>query len=436
MTHPRRLLYIRGFGGPRGDFAAEELAGVADEVVTVYARMIDGSPYEPGARAALARLGPVLDAPDLSTVERAVCEQYGANAVSGIVTFCELALPVTMRLAKRLGVTHHDAAAAALRDKHVQRQRLAQAGLPVPRSRIVDPARPYDALSYVGLPAVLKPCRGAGSSATCLVEDRAQLESLLDEAVRLHARTLLSPGSDPVFVLEEYLRPAAVTYDGRLAGYVSVESVVAGDVVHHLGVTDKFPMAEPFREVGDLVPSVAPAPVRSAVEAVAGAAIAGLGITTGMVHTEVQLTADGPRIIEVNGRAGGPMPYLYRAAAGYKMVREAARVALGEAPSGRPAFDRHAMYWTPQSPPYDVELTALEGVDAVRRLAGVLAADTCGQVPRLMRYKLAGPGGGTLLTALAVAPGRADLYALCDRLSGALVPHYRDGAEDAAVAGH
>ena len=58
-------------------------------------------------------------------------------------------------------------------------------------------------------------------------------------------------------------------------------------------------------------------------------AIKALGITSGITHTEIKLTADGPRIIEVNGRLGGYVSEIIKRASGIDLVKAALMIALG-----------------------------------------------------------------------------------------------------------
>jgi biotin carboxylase len=55
-----------------------------------------------------------------------------------------------------------------------------------------------------------------------------------------------------------------------------------------------------------------------------------LGVRVGFLHTEIKLTPDGPRVIEVNGRLGGDIPDMMTHAAGVDLLSMSKRVALGE----------------------------------------------------------------------------------------------------------
>jgi biotin carboxylase len=89
---------------------------------------------------------------------------------------------------------------------------------------------------------------------------------------------------------------------------------------------------EPFRETGMLLPSTLSEQDSVAVLALDAAATAALGVRHGITHTEIKLTPDGPRVIEVNGRLGGYVPGILKQATGINLVQIAVQVALGMEP--------------------------------------------------------------------------------------------------------
>ena len=97
-----------------------------------------------------------------------------------------------------------------------------------------------------------------------------------------------------------------------------------------------------------------------------------LGVDVGCLHTEIKLTIDGPRVIEVNGRLGGGIPEMLELASGVSLFNVAARVAVGEQISlGRLPCDRVAYLFYMQAPYEAAKLNSLDGLDRVRALDGV-----------------------------------------------------------------
>ncbi|WND39953.1 hypothetical protein RI578_39280 [Streptomyces sp. BB1-1-1] len=93
-------------------------------------------------------------------------------------------------------------------------------------------------------------------------------------------------------------------------------------------MTDRLRLRHGYAEEGLILPSRLPAARQADVIVCADRAIRAVGLTSGAVHTEVALTARGPAVIEVNARAGGPVPDLLRTAADYDYAAQIGRAAL------------------------------------------------------------------------------------------------------------
>ncbi|MFE1794346.1 acetyl-CoA carboxylase biotin carboxylase subunit family protein, partial [Streptomyces sp. NPDC059525] len=240
----------------------------------------------------------------------------------GITTFSEYRLAATAELAQACGLTFHPPhVAAVLVDKERQRTRLREAGVQSTRCVAVRTAAQVPAaLAEVGLPAVVKPRSGAGSVDTCRVDSAGQAMAVAEEFLA---------GGGAEFVLEEYLEGDPDAAGPGFGDYVSVESVSSGGAVRHVCVTGKLPLAEPFRETGMFQPAALSEPLARQVLALTGAALRALGVTDGVTHTEIKLTPDGPRLIEVNGRMGGYVGALLRRSTRFDLLRAALRAALG-----------------------------------------------------------------------------------------------------------
>eukprot|EP00405_Crypthecodinium_cohnii_P019788 CAMPEP_0206483012 /NCGR_PEP_ID=MMETSP0324_2-20121206/39183_1 /ASSEMBLY_ACC=CAM_ASM_000836 /TAXON_ID=2866 /ORGANISM="Crypthecodinium cohnii, Strain Seligo" /LENGTH=342 /DNA_ID=CAMNT_0053961003 /DNA_START=60 /DNA_END=1084 /DNA_ORIENTATION=- len=99
--------------------------------------------------------------------------------VDGVVTFVELSVPLTSRLAEVLGLPGMSPAAVdAARDKHRTRAALKKAGLPTPSNYLIKQGSELKAAAdVVGFPAVLKPVSGAASLGVKKVLNFQELES-------------------------------------------------------------------------------------------------------------------------------------------------------------------------------------------------------------------------------------------------------------------
>jgi biotin carboxylase len=100
--------------------------------------------------------------------------------------------------------------------------------------------------------------------------------------------------------------------------------------VQHIAINGRFPVAWPFRETGFFIPAVLNEEDARAVLDLASAAVRSLGFELGCTHTEIKLTPDGPRVIEVNGRLGGGVPEMVHLVTGANLFEVACRLAAGE----------------------------------------------------------------------------------------------------------
>lgn len=340
MGSPHVLL-LAGIGGHAPDEALDSLSTLTEAVSVVYITAWRSS--EP-VRADWERRGlrgEFLDAPDLDAAVLAATDLHGRLPLDGVVTYSELLLRPQAEIASRLGLPGNPPEAVAVaQSKARQRLAFAEYGVPSPEFEIITSERDLAAAAArVGLPGVFKPSLGAGSQSVRLVSTYAELIHAFT-AARAEKTAFLQ--SDEAYLLEQRM---ALETDGDsgYAAYCSVESLLAAGTAHHLAVADRLPLEHGYAEEGVLLPSRLDEATRAAVVDVADRAIRAIGLVSGAVHTEIALTADGPRVIEVNARAGGPLPTMFEVAAGYDYAAEIGRAALGLQPNGLPEFTRVAL---------------------------------------------------------------------------------------------
>jgi len=142
-----------------------------------------------------------------------------------------------------------------------------------------------------------------------------------------------------------------------------------------VGVTDKSVGGAPaFIETGHMFPAALPAADAAAAGETARQAVEALGLDGVVAHTEIKLTPDGPRLIEVNPRpAGNRITELIRHVTGVDIAAAAVDVAIGQRPDLhiRDTGLRSAAigFLVPQSTGV---LEEIDGADLVRKAPGVL----------------------------------------------------------------
>ncbi len=278
----------------------------------------DEAVADTGLTRILPRTGTVVDIADLDLDKAAAA--LAEHRPDGIVSFVDDHLVTAAELAARLGLRYHTPEVArVLMDKRRQRAALDGAGVPGPAFWTVPAAATADEVRTVAravdYPAVLKPAEGSGSQGMCLVHGPDELEAAV-------------AGTDQGHLVEAYL-PDGPTGGRWYASYLSVESVVSYGCPSHVAVTGRFPLASEFRETGNFIPALLDAELEQPVFKVTGDAIAALGITDAVVHTEIKLTDDGPKLVEVNGRLGGRPPFVLRSVSDVNLFAVACQVAAG-----------------------------------------------------------------------------------------------------------
>ena len=192
-------------------------------------------------------------------------------------------------------------AAAAARNKLLQRTRLASRGVPVPHFAEVaageDAGRVAEA---IGFPCVLKPLVLSSSRGVIRANDAAEARAAADRIRALLARPDLGRPLDAATqeLLVESFIPGVE---------LAVEGLLREGRFELLALFDKpDPLDGPyFEETLYVTPSRLPAERQREVVACAARAAAELGLTDGPIHAELRLNERGPWILEVAARSIG-----------------------------------------------------------------------------------------------------------------------------------
>ncbi|POX36478.1 carboxylate--amine ligase [Streptomyces sp. Ru73] len=291
---------------------------------------------------------------------------HAALGFDGVLTSCDYYLPTVARLAGHLGLPGPapEAVETACR-KDATRRALAEAGLPQPRFAVcADRTEAAAAAARIGYPLVLKPVDLCAGMFVRKVADEAELQRAYRavEGFPVNAR---GQRRAPVVLLEELLHGPEV----------SVETVTHGGSTHVVGVTDKSVGGAPaFIETGHMFPAALSAADAAAAADTAVQAVKALGLDDVVGHTEIKLTPDGPRVVEVNPRpAGNRITELIRHVTGIDVAAACVDVALGHRPdlTVRATGLRSAAigFLVPERAG---TLTGIDGADAVRAADGVL----------------------------------------------------------------
>ncbi|MES0070580.1 acetyl-CoA carboxylase biotin carboxylase subunit family protein [Mesorhizobium sp. M0074] len=200
-------------------------------------------------------------------------------------------------------------------DKLIQRQLLADAGVPVPAYRLARNAADVESCAAeIGLPVVLKPTVGSGSSGVRLCRN-------VDELAE-HATYLLGGQhvwrSSPRILVEEFAQGP------YCSAHIMGNEVIAIDAADF----DRPPHFV-FRHF------TCPAPLtddeHKRICDVSLSCLPALGLGWGPMCVELRRTKRGPVVIEVNPRIpGGTSPRLVQAACGVDLIAEHIKLVVGD----------------------------------------------------------------------------------------------------------
>jgi biotin carboxylase len=250
----------------------------------LWVAVVDRDPAAPGFHLADRRC--ILSTEDEPAIERLV----GALGIDGIISpGTDWPVGVAARIAERAALPHPISPQTAVlaTNKLRQRERLAEAGVPQPRSWVMGNG---DEPPAVDGPVVVKAPDRQGQKGLTLVVDPAALVPAIETA-RAAARSGLA-------LIEELVDGPEVTVVG-----FSIDGVFTA-----LTVTDRITAELPAFGVAlaHVWPSgAADGQVGVQTRVVAEAAVAALGIANGPTYTQLRISPDGPQVIEVAARLGG-----------------------------------------------------------------------------------------------------------------------------------
>jgi biotin carboxylase len=325
---------------------------------------VDG---DPGAIAFAA--ADAAESVDFADVD-AVLEVARRHRVDGVLAVSsDRAVAPAAAVAGALGLpTIGPRVAYVMTDKLAMRATLDDAGVRQPRfAGLGDGDDPADAVAHVGLPAVLKPADSGGQRGLYLIRTLDDLEERLPDTLAL-SRIRRA-------VVEEYIP----------GDELNCLLVVRGGEPRLLTLSDRLRPRGPGFGVGwiHVYPSAQPAEQLDEARAVAFEAVRALGLRDGIAFPQLLVGRDGGvRVVEVAARIpAGQMADLVRLGTGVDLYDIAIAQALGHevedelvmATVNRPVAIRF-LTAHPGVLPVGI-VAAIEGVDAMRRSEGVLAAD-------------------------------------------------------------
>jgi biotin carboxylase len=312
---------------------------------------LDRDPAAPGFRFADRRA--IISTEDERGIERlALAERIDGVIAPGI----DWPVAIAARVAEQLGLPHplEPAIAVLATSKLRQRERLAAAGVPQPRWKIVTSETLQQ--SVASPPVVVKAPDRQGQKGLSVVQEAGELRAGVERAI--------AESRSGAALVEELVEGPEVT----------VNAFSVGGRFIPLTVTDRLTAEPPAFGVALAHVWQSEAAGDEAVQ-VAEAAARALGIRDGPTYTQLRIGPDGPQVMELAARLGGGHDAeLCRAALGVDLNGLALAAALGEEvseaelriePQAGGACVRFLV-------PPEGELRGVDGVDAARGQEGII----------------------------------------------------------------
>lgn len=266
---------------------------------------------------------------DISTIDvESIIKKSEEHNIDGIMTLAtDMPMRAVAAVGEKLGLnTISYETAIRATDKARMREQLSKFNVPIPFFTSVRTYEEFEvAVNSFPRDLIIKPADSSGSRGVHLLHDRNELEKAYE-----YSKNFSRTGE---IVVEEYMKGPEV----------SVETITINGTTHVIAITDKLTSGAPyFVEMGHSIQSLLPHDVKKNIEEVTKEAISAIGIDNSPAHTEIIITNQGAKVVEIGARLGGDniTTSLVPLATGVDMVRACIDLAIGNEPDLSQKFNR------------------------------------------------------------------------------------------------
>ena len=202
---------------------------------------------------------------------------------------------VNEQLGKQPDLSYEDSLCATI--KSYMRKRLQECHVPIPDFFIVGNAKEFaEAVEILSGDMIVKPADNAGSRGVVLIKKDSISGKTEPQDILSVYEYSKSNSRNGVVMVEEFMEGEEV----------SVEAMTVNGETTIITITDKMTTPPPyFVELGHAEPSRHPAKLQEQIREITKQAVSAIRLQNGPSHTEVKLTKDGPKIVELAARLGG-----------------------------------------------------------------------------------------------------------------------------------
>lgn len=299
----------------------------------------------------------------ISTIDvSGIVEAAKRHKINGIITLAtDMPMQAVAEVAKELnlvGISNDTALKAT--NKAEMRVALKKGDVPIPMFFRVSTKKEYTEavkkIKNAGYRCIVKPVDNSGSRGISLIKDYEK------EAIDIAYEYSKKSSRSGDLMVEEYMEGEEV----------SVETLSVNGKCYVIQITDKQTTEEPyFVEMGHSQPSRHTDEMKERIAKVAIAANKAIGIEEGPSHTEIKVTREGPKIVEIGARLGGDniTTSLTTLSTGVDMVECCIKIALGEKPDLEKKYNMASAIKY-----FDIscgKIKNISGIDEAKSIAGV-----------------------------------------------------------------
>ncbi|MDM1012208.1 ATP-grasp domain-containing protein [Clostridium perfringens] len=255
------------------------------------------------------------------------------HKIDGIMTLAsDMPIRTVAAVAKELnivGVSENTAINAT--NKAVMRECLKLQNVPIPQFYRVSNEEEYlNIIKKFKNKCIVKPADNSGSRGINLLSNLNDKDNVKKA---FHYSKFYSRSGE--VLIEEYMEGPEV----------SVETLSIDGVCYVIQITDKLTTGAPyFVEMGHSEPSLLSEEIKAEIIKITKQAVKAIGIENGPSHTEIKITKNGPKIVEIGARLGGDniTTHLVPLSTGVDMVECCIKIALGEKPDFQIKYEKGA----------------------------------------------------------------------------------------------
>ena len=202
---------------------------------------------------------------------------------------------VNEKMGKQPDLSYEDSLCATI--KSHMRDRLKECNVPVPQYYAVKNDEEFiKAVQEINGDMIVKPADNAGSRGVVLLKKDITTGQTEPEDIISVYEYSKNNSRNGVVMVEEFMEGEEV----------SVEAMTVNGETTIITITDKLTTPPPyFVELGHAEPSQHPLELQEKIKEITKQAVAAIRLQNGPSHTEVKLTKDGPKIVELAARLGG-----------------------------------------------------------------------------------------------------------------------------------